>query len=223
MTFANMYGGIREPNRDRNENDNYPTPPLATYALHRNVFLPRVIWEPAAGRGWMAWELNRHAYSVTASDKFSYPDPLVEDIGVRDFLSYHATVNDRETGVVTNPPYARNMAQSFIEKGLKHHSFVAMLCRLTFAESMRRNQMFNEFPPSDVLVFSGRFSCEEKSFLSDPLHGMIAYAWWVWDYRRRGPECTTPKLRWIDTKATHADWLGSLSPTQLETMRKAIV
>ena len=53
---------------DRVENDYYPTPPVATYALIKTLDVPDKIWEPAAGRGWISHELIRNGKNVYSSD-----------------------------------------------------------------------------------------------------------------------------------------------------------
>ena len=219
-SFANIYGGVRTEQEERNENDHYPTHPFVVYALHKHaerqsVTIPQTLWEPAAGRGWMAWELNRLKYDVFASDLHEYNDPLVNVCPNIDFLDSSIPGNVPH-GVVTNPPYANNLAQKFIQKGLQHGSYTAMLCRLTFAESGRRYKMFTQTPPTAQFIFSGRFSCDEKRFLDEKrvLSGMVAYAWWVWDYRFGQSKST--ETTWIDTKEMYREWSESLTINQLK-------
>jgi hypothetical protein len=223
MTFANAYGGVREEGKPRVENDHYPTPPLATFALITNSNPPFELWEPAAGRGWMAWELERNNYCVTKSDLYPYADPVVEGIEFgRDFLNPNLA-DPSAKGVVTNPPYGRDMAQAFVERACENYSYVAVLCRLMFAESSRRFEMFSKkLPPSEVLVFSRRFSCDEKRFLDRPVEGMVSYAWWIWDYRDRQTRPGDTKMKWIDTKSIHFNWFQSLTAKEHEHMRKKL-
>lgn len=215
---------VRSSEKVSNGNDHYPTPPLATYALIQHRPPPLRIWEPAAGRGWMAWELERNGYQVTASDLFPYENQIVGNISSgKDFLDPNL-LDPTSHGIITNPPYGRDMAQKFIEKATIEYPYVAMLCRLTFAESMKRHVMFTEtHRPTDVYCFSGRFSCEEKSFLSAPMRGMIAYAWWVWDKRidpsRLVYDQRPTRMHWINTREVYESWLESMTPTDLEKMK----
>lgn len=222
MSFVKAYGGERKKGKDRAENDHYPTPPFVTHSLLINhLAVPKKIWEPATGRGWMAWEMERCDYSVTKTDLHAYPDPVVGNIGTgKDFL-HPDLIDPTAQGVITNPPYARDMAQKFTQKAFAHYPFVAMLCRLMFAEGMRRHDMFRVMPPSDVYVYSGRFSCEEKRFLDDPISGMVSYAWWVWDYRG-GEAPDHPRMHWLNTKEEYAKWLASMSSEELLYMKKKI-
>src|SRR5687768_14972178 len=198
MSFVQMYGGARLGDNERVKNDYYPSPPLSTFALVQNGEVPKVIWEPAAGRGWMSWELERCGRSVFSSDIVEYPNPLVNvNVGL-DYLTTKKISSFHDVGVVTNPPYGKNMAEKFILRTLDDngYKYCAMLCRLTFAESERRRELFSKkFPPTQVMVFSSRFSCDERYFETNPLGGMVAFAWWVWDYRHG--KSTETKMTWI--------------------------
>lgn len=206
--FIDMYGGNKPQGRERTHNDHYPTPPVATYALMQYVNIPHSIWEPAAGKGWMASEIARCNHDVIASDLYAYENPLFKVETNVDYLS--STKRDVE-GVITNPPYAKDLAQKFIEKTIVDHAykFGAFLCRLTFMESQKRYKLFNEHPPTLVLPFSARFSCVEEIFLKSPLGGMVAYAWFVWDYRNTNGPIET-KMEWIDTNQVLKDWRKSV-------------
>jgi hypothetical protein len=189
--FVDMYGGRRTSGNDRKENDHYPTPPWATYALvemerehiDKHLVLPGTyVLEPSAGRGWMAAELARH-FPVIARDVVEYADPLFPCLAGVDYLEC------RSSGglMITNPPYMKDLPQKFVEKSVHENSYTAVLCRLTWGESKKRYSFFKKHPPSRVLIFSSRFSCMESHF-DDPKKaegGMVAYAWWVWDENRR--------------------------------------
>jgi hypothetical protein len=214
--FHRMYGGHDGEYAGRNPNDMYPTPPFVTYALTTVEDLPRRLWEPACGRGWMSRELIRVGHSVASSDAFRYDDPLVSDIGIADFLDASAP-RAAADGVVTNPPYARNLAEAFIRTAIRDYDYSAFLLRLTFAESQRRLDLFTEYPPARVYAFSQRFSCREEKFEANPLGGMVAFAWWVWDYRnaRKDPKHILPprvttEMHWIDTRDVYGRWKKSL-------------
>lgn len=222
VTFANMYGGVRAPGKERNPNDSYPTPPLATYALLKHSRVPRKLWEPASGRGWMAWELQRNGHSVLATDLHAYDDTLVHVVPDNDFLNPNL-IDPTAHGVVTNPPYGKNMAQKFIEKGIDNYHYVAMLCRLTFAESMTRHELFTTRPPTNIIAFSGRFSCNEGMFLEKPMQGMIAYAWWVWDANVNVDRLSfRTELSWINTPKIHKEWKESMSEADMAFMKEKI-
>lgn len=204
--FSKVYGGVRTNGVDRRENDYYPTAPVATYALLRtdaDRLIGNRILEPAAGRGWMAREMKRCGYHVIARDKFVYPSAFVE-VEQRDFLEPEKPTVARN--VITNPPYKNDLAQRFVERALDDgYSYVAMLVRLTWMESKTRLGLFRDRPPSRIYPFSGRFNCDE-AMLGDgkQLGGMIAFAWFVWDYY--APLRTT--VDWIDTEEMYGRWMN---------------
>ncbi len=66
--------------------DLYETPRCATQALMRVEKLPKTIWEPAAGRGAIARELEAAGHLVMKSDLVAHPG---SDMGIAtgvDFL-----------------------------------------------------------------------------------------------------------------------------------------
>ena len=71
-TIFDVYSKVKKNDPDRNENDLYPTPPLATYILHKYIDLPHNIVEPTAGRGNISIELIRNGYNVQSFDLFEY-------------------------------------------------------------------------------------------------------------------------------------------------------
>ncbi len=209
-----MYGGSRK-DTARNENDFYPTPPFAVSALLNAEDLPRLIgfdpeiWEPACGKGYMADEMRRHGYRVRSTDKYQYPHTVDEtyDYACLDFLETNSAHFAGINAVITNPPYSKNQAELFARKSIAHGKYTAMLCRTMFAESARRLKFFREHPPSRIYQFSGRFSCQEADLMTDPLGGMVAYAWFVWSPSIPGPT----ELKWLDSKEEFSKWKTSYS------------
>lgn len=170
-------------NPNRITNDFYPTPPIATLSLLRNHEVPRRIWEPAAGRGHVSKELVRNGHEVVSTDLFEYPDPLVPITTGVDFTACDVVECE---GIVTNPPFRGNLPEKLLRRALEVYRipFVALLCRLTFLESARRYDLFDEHPPARVYVFSERINCHQDYLdRDDGLGGMMAYAWFVWDDR----------------------------------------
>lgn len=200
MGFENIYGaGLPE---NRVENDYYPTPPYATFALMDIIGPQKVILEPAAGRGWMARELARSGSQVRASDLYKYEDPVFEVSAGADFLV--GPVDSDATAIITNPPYGRGLAEKFIRKSLASPvTLTAMLLRLTFMESAGRYKLFRDFPPTLILPFSRRFSCGEKYF-ETPFQGMLAFAWYVWE--KPLPSEGQTKCKWIDSDKAFERW-----------------
>ncbi len=215
MGFERMYGG-NKPEGGRNENDFYPTPPFAVKALLGALNMDDLpwwnsasVWEPACGKGYVAEELRRHGLRVRASDLYEYP-VKPEDVGKYefgvDFLKAPVEDFSRTSFIITNPPYAKNAAEAFARKAIEHRVTCALLCRSMFMESGRRLKLFREHPPRAVYQFSGRFSCDEPRLLTDPLGGMVSYAWFVWSPNHRGPTA----LKWLDTKEEFLRWKESI-------------
>ncbi len=192
-------------NENVESNDYYPTPQHATFALiekervHIDKHLARIgagcIWEPAAGRGWMSMEFMRLGYGVVSSDILVPRNPMIP-------ITYHDFINDqpitKSDVIISNPPYARDMAQKFTEKAISLSPYVAMLCRATWVESQTRYKFFSKNPPSRILFFSRRFSCTESYFGTGKENGgMVPYAWFVWDRFRPGAS----RVDWIDPDA----------------------
>lgn len=190
----------------RIENDFYPTPYIATLALLRNVKVPHCLWEPCAGKGHISKVLQDNGHDVFSSDLYQYETlPSVTVCPNIDFLDSYIPMNSRIEGIVTNPPFHKDMPQKILEKALKQYRFVALFCRLTFLESAKRYKMFSYTPPSNILVLSERVHVSEKYLdTNNGLGGMVAYAWFVWD--RNGhwngknwidPDYKTTKLSWV--------------------------
>jgi hypothetical protein len=193
MNLGNAY----YPNKtNRHENEFYPTPPIATLSLIKNVNVPPIIWEPAAGRGHIAKELKRHGKTVVSTDLFSYDDQFVPVRSGYDFLTCQKP--DGIEGIITNPPFKNNLPEKLILRTFDELNvkFLALFLRLTFLESARRYEMFQRLPPSRILVFSERIQTNDQ-FMHEKngLGGMIAYGLFVWDYRNQRP--MKPELSWI--------------------------
>jgi hypothetical protein len=226
--FARANGGRLKDSADRKDNDFYPTPPYVTYSLFNIEDVPMSILEPAAGRGWMAREMRCFRENVIASDLHEYERQLTP---VKSGINFFSTV-EWVDAVITNPPYGSNLAQKFAEHALKISPFVAMLCRTNFVESYKRFAFFEKNPPTCIHFFSRRFSCNEEHFgkntgktdpetkllvpgpvdwemdpeaLNCPFAGMVAFAWFVWDYRYGEP--TETRAKWIDSDLMYGQWL----------------
>lgn len=224
-SFANAMGGVRDKEKDRSENDYYPTPPFATFAFTERSTelgfeLPDTLHEPGAGRGWMAYQLRRTGKKVIASDLMEYADPLVEVTPDSDFLKLEKAAAQ---GMITNPPYAKNMAELFVRHSFDvGYKYVAILARTMFVESGRRYEFFTEFPPSLILHFAQRFSCTESMFFTKPLSGMVGYSWFLWDYRHDNPDEMQTLTHWIDTKGMYERWSKSLTHGEMTDLEKKI-
>jgi len=205
--FESIVGTGNKKSDDRNENDFYPTPPVAAYALCQYFDVPGPVWEPACGKGHLSAEMRRLGLDVIASDLYDY-DTLESYTPGIDFL--HADLPTVRS-IITNPPYKNRLAEKFVIRSLEHGvEFNAFLCRLQFMTSATRyDSLFSRTPPTDILIFPKRLNCNEEAASAvraeDQLGGMLEYAWFVW--RKNTPSFSTrTEIRWIDMQDIIDRW-----------------
>ena len=180
----------------RPEHDWYPTPAEATHQLldqYDPEFWGERILEPAAGDGAMTEVLHFRfpRKYIIKSDI----EPRAPDIQELDFFSAHF---GQVSSVITNPPF--RFAEQFVRTALDTtrgmNGTVAMLCRLAFLESKRRKVLFEETPLKRVHVFSWRVPMWRNGIVTGDGKGkMMAYAWYVWDWKHPADE--RPTLGWL--------------------------
>jgi hypothetical protein len=127
-------GASRHSLADRKD-DLYETPDCATLALLRNVALPRVIWEPCAGRGAISRLLHAAGHTVIAQDLNAHSDADRDITPGIDFLMERRAPDGAQT-IVTNPPY--KLSDEFIRHGLALGCDVIVLLRLMAIEGAGR-------------------------------------------------------------------------------------
>lgn len=205
-----IYSKVKKDDEARNKNDLYPTPPLGTYALIRTLGerLPETLIEPCAGRGHIAAELRRSGRQVYAYDLFPYEN-MVSSVttGVdATTLRQHPPT----CGVVTNPPYHKDLPRILTEKFIEEYDFTAMFVRLTFLEGKKRKKLFTSNPPSDIIFLSDRVNfgpagkmITEPVEKKDQIGGMIAYQWVVWDKKTLHQNT---KCHWVLLEDLYPKW-----------------
>lgn len=206
--LTDIYVGVKKNDPNRNENDLYPTPPLATFVLQKYIDLPKVIVEPCAGRGNISAELLRHGYDVRSYDLHSYNDILCSITVGQDALELQKPYD--AGAFVTNPPYHKDLPRLIAEKGIAEYDVTALFVRLTFLEGKKRKKMFTKHPPSDIIFLSDRirFGTDliEPINKSHQLGGMIAYMWIVWDKRPKPTTENKTNLRWVLLEDEYDEW-----------------
>ena len=210
--LTDIYVGVQKNSENRNKNDLYPTPPLATYALIKTLGhnMPEQILEPCAGRGHIAAELRRHGYDVTATDLHKYEDLVSEVISGHD-ATIMPPMSPANVGVITNPPYHKDLPRVLTEKWLNdEYRFIAMFVRLTFLEGKKRKKLFTKYPPSDIIFLSDRVNFGPVGLLptepiekKDQIGGMIAYAWVVFE---KNTSYDNTKLHWVLLEDLYDEW-----------------
>lgn len=205
--LTDIYVGVKKNDPNRNKNDLYPTPPIATYILHKYIQLPQNIVEPCAGRGNISIELIRHGYNVHSFDLHAYDNPLCQITTGQDVMALQKPRGAQ--ALVTNPPYHKDLPRLIAEKGVDEYDVTALFVRLTFLEGKARRKLFTKHPPSDIIFLSDRIRFNtgliEPVEKKDQLGGMIAYAWVVWDKRPRHYDTAT-NLRWVLLEEEYDEW-----------------
>ena len=161
----------RDSGYERKERDLYETPAWVTEALLPHLPECRTIWEPAAGSGKMSRVLEGFAGTVISSD-------IAEG---QDFLAADGFDGD---AIITNPPYEQ--AAEFIERALSltaSDGLVTMLLRTDFDHAKSRQHLFQHPAFSKKLVLTKRI----KWFEDSKGQPSFNHAWFVWDYRHKGP------------------------------------
>jgi len=172
-------GGYRAKPAGDNPHDFFPTPPAVTRAFVDACPLPDGLWcEPCVGNGAIVRAVGDRNPWVTYDIREVPDHPGVAlHHPSTDFLA-----QDLEPGtfdvIITNPPFY--LAEEFVRKALTCATHVAMLLRLAFLETRRREQLHAEHP-SDVYVLSRR-----PSFMANGATDSCAYAWFVWGPGRGG-------------------------------------
>lgn len=165
---------------NRETHDFYPTWPAATAALLSVERFEGGVWEPACGDGAMSRVLESAGYPVISTDLIDrgYGE------GGRDFLMEW---QPRAPNIVTNPPF--RWAIEFIERALTLTTGkVALFLRLAFLEGVERGRYLPGTPLARVWVMSRRVPIARGKMV-DPGdgHGVIAFAWFVWEHGHEGP------------------------------------
>ncbi len=175
-------GGYRAKPSGENPHDFFPTPHGVTRAFLDACPLPDGYWcEPACGAGDIV-EAVGPRLDWTTLDIRNVPSPVLSNYHCADtdFLSLALDEEDScriyWDVIITNPPFY--LAEEFVRKALNHATHVAMLLRLAFLES-RKREAFHQAHLSDVYVLSRR-----PSFTNNGATDNSAYAWFHW-----GPGC----------------------------------
>lgn len=173
------HGASNHSETEREINDYYATPPIATELLLGLETFSKDILEPCCGQGHISKVLEAYGYNVESFD-------LIDrgyGTGVVDFLQYNETV---DKDIITNPPYAQ--ATEFVEHAMEiitdGHK-VAMFLKLTFLEGQGRRELFAKYPPKTVYVSVSRLGCAKNGEFKIDKSGnlkadsAVAYCWYI--------------------------------------------
>lgn len=177
---------LRAENRnERDDHDWYQEPIWASEALFRAEPFIGDIYDPACGEGNVVTAARNMGFEAFGSD---IVDRAAGCFGLLDFLDEAAEpyVSYPVDNICTNPPYRD--AERFIDLALKRSRFkVAALVRLAFLEGKRRRALFEQWPLSRVLVFSGRISMPPGGRGIKAKGGSVAFSWLVFAHGHDGP------------------------------------
>lgn len=173
---------------ERKERDLYETPEWVTEALIPHLpWRPRNVWEPACGTGKMAAVLQEYM-GVWRSD--------IEDRGIHviqgDFLCPVWRLGHDYQGIITNPPYEKELAAAFCQRALERTEsvggLVAMLLRTDFDHAKSRSHIFRDCPAfAKKLVLTKRIVWFEPAPGEKGKSPSFNHAWFIWDWRHEGP------------------------------------
>jgi len=189
---ATAFGQIGARNfaqQERQIHDYYATPPKAVEDLLRKEQFSDNIWEPACGEGHISKTIEK-----VIGKKVRSTDLIDRGFG-EGGINFLLETDKWNGDIITNPPYS--MAQSFVEHSLfliPEGNKVAMLLKIQFLEGKARRRMFQDNPPKNVYVWSGRISCALNGDFKSIKHGSpMMFAWFVWEKGFKGD----PSIKWI--------------------------
>ncbi len=170
--------------------DLYETPPAAIKALLRVEPLPRLIWEPAAGRGAIANVLRDAGHIVITSDICRYDFEL-------DFVADFLATTDMPAGcgaIVTNAPF--KIITEFTRHAIDLALRIYLLCRLAFLEAECRTDILESRGLARVHVFRERLPMMHRhGWTGRRATSAIPFAWFVWLRDHTGP-ATISRFSW---------------------------
>lgn len=181
LTSFRLLGASNHVDHERGDNDFYATDPKAIDLLLTKEIPHKNVWECAAGQCHLADALTDKGFVVKKSD-------IVQrryDVEILDFLE--CTEKAYNCDILTNPPF--KTAEAFVRQALSlvdDGYNVYMFLKLTFLEGASRKNLFIEFPPKSVYVFSKRIGVAKNGDFSTCKSPVQAYAWFVWQKGYKG-------------------------------------
>lgn len=175
----------------REENDFYATDPRAMEELLKYETFNNNIWEPACGEGNLSEVLIKHGYEVLSTDLIDrgYQDEVLNFLEVENGVMFSGDI-------VTNPPF--KYTNEFIQKALecvKDGNKVAMFLKINYLSGKKRyKEIFKNYPPQRVYVFTGRVSCSKNNNPEGFNKNGMDFVWMVWEKGKYAP----PYIRWIE-------------------------
>lgn len=181
-------GSSNHSKKEREKMDFYATNPSAINDLFKREEFSNDIWECACGKGHLSKRMEKLGKNVYSTD--------IINRGFGDDFFDFLICNKKWNGdIITNPPY--KLAKEFVIRSLElipEGNKVAMFLKLLFLESQSRVELFKEYPPKKVWVYSKRKTVAKNG---DPKEfqksSAVCYAWFIWKKGFKGD----PIIKWI--------------------------
>lgn len=163
----------------REENDFYPTPPEPTRAiLHAEGDRLRqfgTVWEPAAGDGAMAREIEGIGLAVAKSD-------LIDRGCGAEIRSFYDFTTPPARAILTNPPFAECNSGKWVRHALEvlGVEYMALLLPFNWPGAESRSGLWSKHKPARVYLMRWRIDFTGKG--APPMLN----AWFVWDAKSTG-------------------------------------
>lgn len=194
LTGTNLVGGSGI--HKRVEHDYYATDPQSTRALLDNQSFTGKFLEPSVGEGHIVNVIKEYYGDDIEIDTYDIVDRGIEGTIIQDFLTVET--NEKYDSIIANPPYS--LAMEFVYKSmdmLNEDGKLAMFLKIQFFESVKRRDMFEKYPPKEVLVFTKR-QCPWRNGESldpngKPWGSTMCFAWFIWEEGFTGD----PIIKWI--------------------------
>ena len=174
------HGSSNHSDTERQTEDYYATPDIATEELCKLEQFSKEILEPACGQGAISKVLEKHGYVVESRDLIDRGYGQVS----MDFLQYNEPI---DKDIVTNVPYS--IGAEFVEHAmdlLTDGHKAAFFLKLTFLEGEKRRRLFEKYPPERIYVSVSRIDCAkngefklDKNGNQKHSGGAVCYCWMV--------------------------------------------
>ena len=174
------HGASNHSETEREVNDFYETPRIATELLCELETFSKDILEPACGTGGISRVLEEYGYNVESSDLI---DRGYGRGGV-DFLQRNEPI---DKDIITNVPYG--IGTEFVKHAmdlLTDGHRAAFFLKLTFLEGEKRRELFKEYPPEKIYVSVSRLNCAkngefalDKNGNQKHSGGAVCYCWMI--------------------------------------------
>lgn len=160
-------------NKDREDNDYYATPPEAVKKLLEKELFIDV-------RECACWEW--HISKVLVENWINVKSTDLIDRWYWEQKDFLLSIDKTDRDIITNPPFKYSTEFTYKSMELLREWWkLAMLLRIQFLESVRRNKMFSKYPPKTIYVFSRNIRCAKNWDFKNASWNASTYCRFVWE------------------------------------------